>query len=75
MSQSPDDPIQIQTSKPVRPTCPRCGSEFILIGRLTDDRGVDVCFAAIGRHGEADPTGAVRSCYCNDCGEITLTLA
>jgi hypothetical protein len=47
---------------------------MILIGRLTDERGDPVLFAAMDRGGTSQPLGAIRSCYCNDCGEVTLTL-
>lgn len=66
-----DDPLTIRTGRPVRPTCPRCGSAMIVIGRLTDAHGEPVRFS---REGASD-LGSVRGCYCNDCGEVTLTLA
>ncbi|HEY3267457.1 MAG TPA: hypothetical protein VGM37_11055 [Armatimonadota bacterium] len=67
-------PLTISTGRKQKPTCPRCGSAMILIGRLTDERGDPVLFAAMDRGGTSQPLGAIRSCYCNDCGEVTLTL-
>jgi len=58
----------------LRPTCPRCGSTMIMIGRLNDMTGNPVQFAAVDPDGFTNPMGAIKSCYCNDCGEVTLTL-
>lgn len=74
MSPPSQDPISIQTQRPARPVCPRCSSEMILLGHLTDDMGRPVRFAAITSWSAADPMGSIRACYCNDCGEVTLTL-
>lgn len=48
---------------------------MILIGRLTDEGGRSVRFTAEGANGPPREMGVIRSCYCNDCGEVTLTLA
>lgn len=69
-----DEPLTIGTGGRVRPTCPRCGSAMIVIGRLTDATGNAVGFAATDADGHARPMGIIKSCYCNDCGEVTLTL-
>lgn len=68
----PDEPIAIRTRPRARLTCPRCGSGMIVIGRLTDAEGGPVGFAT--GSGGARPMGFIKSCYCNDCGEVTLTL-
>ncbi len=47
---------------------------MILIGHLTDSGGQPVVFASAGTTGSVKPMGHIRSCYCNDCGEVTLTL-
>jgi hypothetical protein len=67
-------PININTRGRVRPKCPRCASEMILIGRIHDSLGNPVSFVLLGESGGSQSAGVIRSCYCNDCGEVTLTL-
>lgn len=74
MDISSQKPIIIQTRERVRPKCPRCGSEMILIGTINDALGKPVSFAAMDRFGGSEALGCVKACYCNDCGEVTLTL-
>jgi hypothetical protein len=69
-----DKPITIGTGTRVKPTCPRCASDMIIVGRLTDETGAPVQFAGFTKMGGSNPMGGVRACYCNDCGELTLTL-
>jgi hypothetical protein len=71
----PDEPLQIETGRRAKPACPRCGSAMILIGRLTDRFGNAVHFSLEEEDGILRAIGSVKSCYCNDCGEVTLTLA
>ncbi len=69
-----DEPLTIRTAGRVQPTCPRCGSAMIVIGRLLDAAGSPVGFGATDADGRARPMGIIKSCYCNDCGEVALTL-
>jgi hypothetical protein len=47
---------------------------MILIGRLIDAQGNPVQFGPLDADGFTRPMGNIKSCYCNDCGEVTLTL-
>lgn len=69
-----DEPLKIDAAPRLKPTCPRCGSTMIMIGRLNDMLGNPVQFASLDADGFATNMGAIKSCYCNDCGEVTLTL-
>jgi hypothetical protein len=71
---SQGEPLKIGTGGRLKPTCPRCGSTMILIGLLTDAYGNAVQFTLPDESGHTRALGNVRSCYCNDCGEVTLTL-
>lgn len=69
-----DNPSKADATARLKPTCPRCGSVMIMIGRLNDSLGNPVQFAAVDADGFAANMGIIKSCYCNDCGEVTLTL-
>jgi hypothetical protein len=58
--------------------CPRCGSWQVVAGNLLDGLGQNVRFGLMYRQrapgvsdNEAPPVVAL---YCNECGEVTLTL-
>jgi ribosomal protein S27AE len=70
----PDETLQAETGRRARPVCPRCGSDMVLIGRLADRLGNAVFFSVAEGDGFSRALGTVRSCYCNDCGEVVLTI-